>query len=180
MRSPPWRCDEVGEAAGAFGAAHFAADVFFGGCRPLKRSRRSRSVRPPILPAVASRGAGRCGPSRWRSVCRGSIRFGRFRFRDAGRRGRGRRRGCRTSRRAVSCSSPSIRCASRGGPCPRGCPTTVRPAWRISRARSRRRAACVRPPPPPSPCTRFERAVRELAVLGDPSPTSKYTSPSDS
>ena len=48
--------DEVGQAAGAFGAAHFAADGVGGrGAAGVKRRSPSRSVRPPIL---AARGAG--------------------------------------------------------------------------------------------------------------------------
>jgi hypothetical protein len=50
--------------------------------------------------------------------------FGRFRFRGAGRSGQCRRRGCRRFRPdAASSSWPSIRCASRGGRGPRGCPS---------------------------------------------------------
>ena len=67
----------------------------------------------------------------------------------------GRRRpcGCRTTRRGGPCSSPSIRCASRGGRGPRRSPTTARRAWDPSTARSRGRRPCrtrrPRPAPPP-------------------------------
>ena len=44
--------DEVGEAAGAFGAAHFAADGFGGSPAAAAASPASRSLRPPILPLM--------------------------------------------------------------------------------------------------------------------------------
>ena len=40
------------------------------------------------------------------------------------------------SRRGISWTSPSIRCASRACLCPRGCPRTARRAWLLSRGRS--------------------------------------------
>ena len=73
-----------------------------------ERSSPSSRLRPAGI-----RYASRYSPSR-RNGTRSA--FARFRSRDAERRDRCRRHGCRTSRRDASSTSPSIRYASRDGP----------------------------------------------------------------
>ena len=62
-------------------------------------------------------------------------------------RGRCRRRGCRTSRRAARRPSPSTRCASRAAPSPRATAMQARPASTASTARSPSGRACRARPP---------------------------------
>ena len=69
-------------------------------------------------------------------LARVDFRSARSRFRDAGRSGRCRRRGCRSVRRVRPGSWQSTRCASRGVPCPRDYPMKFRRAWRLSTERN--------------------------------------------
>ena len=124
--SPPLR-DQVCESAGT------CERTFSGGRLPDRRGGFTDVGVGSVLAADFSGGvppaAGRCAPVFRPSVCLCSIRSGRFRSRGAGRQVEAAAVDVEGLARGASCSSPSIRCASRVDLGPTGCPTPVRPAW---------------------------------------------------